>query len=247
MSPIRPSKELRPVGRSVEGRSIDAYSFGHSEYVTLIIAGMHGDEPKGVFLARKLIDRLAERNVANRVVIVPVVNPDGYQLRQRRNANGVDLNRNFPTVDWSAGPKRSRYHPGPSAASEPETRTLIKLVNTHQPRTIITIHSINGMRRCNNYDGPARELAEAMSKLNGYPVTEQIGYPTPGSLGTWAGRERDIPTVTLELPSHHSRQRCWKDNQETLLIACCAVPEDHESPPLGLDRSSGARQHLRNG
>ena len=50
-----------------------------------------------------------------------------------------------------------------------------------------------------------------------YPVTTSIGYSTPGSFGTWAGVERGIPTVTLELPSHHSAKRCWADNRRALL------------------------------
>lgn len=41
--------------------------------------------------------------------------------------------------------------------------------------------------------------ANAISKIIGYPVEESIGYPTPGSFGTWAGVEKGIPTITLEL------------------------------------------------
>ena len=38
-----------------------------------------------------------------------------------------------------------------------------------------------------------------MSEIINYPTESSIGYPTPGSFGTWAGVERDIPTITLEL------------------------------------------------
>ena len=38
-----------------------------------------------------------------------------------------------------------------------------------------------------------------ISKIINYPVEENIGYPTPGSFGTWAGIEKEIPTITLEL------------------------------------------------
>ena len=50
-----------------------------------------------------------------------------------------------------------------------------------------------------NYDGPARELADRISDIMDYPVEESIGYPTPGSFGTYAGVERNIPTITLEM------------------------------------------------
>ena len=50
-----------------------------------------------------------------------------------------------------------------------------------------------------NYDGNAKQIAEKISNIIGYPVEKSIGYPTPGSFGTWAGIEKNIPTITLEL------------------------------------------------
>lgn len=50
-----------------------------------------------------------------------------------------------------------------------------------------------------NYDGDAFEVAQKISDITGYPVEPSIGYPTPGSFGTWAGIEKKIPTITLEL------------------------------------------------
>lgn len=149
--------------------------------------------------------------------MVPVVNPDGYARRQRRNAAKVDLNRNMPTECWMESPRRSRYYGGPSPASEPETRALIRFIERLQPAWIISLHSITLERQCNNYNGPARALARKLSAINGYPVNSDIGYPTPGSLGAWAGAERGIPTVTLELPSTTSRQRDWRVNFPALM------------------------------
>ena len=50
-----------------------------------------------------------------------------------------------------------------------------------------------------NYDGDALQYAEKISEIINYPVQPDIGYPTPGSFGTYCGVERNIPTVTLEL------------------------------------------------
>jgi protein MpaA len=50
-----------------------------------------------------------------------------------------------------------------------------------------------------NYDGPAADVAQKISDITGYPVEPSIGYPTPGSFGTYYGVERNIPTITLEL------------------------------------------------
>ncbi len=214
------------VGRSVEGRPIEAYVRGKRGRPTILVfGGFHGDEPKSVFLARRLIELLttdppAASNV--RWVVLPVVNPDGYERRKRRNANQVDINRNFPTKNWARTSRRSRMFGGTEPASEPETRTVIRVVKRYPPIRIVTVHSIDGHRQCNNYDGPGRAVAATMSRINGYPVTCSIGYGTPGSIGTWAGLERNIPTITLELPSHHSPKRCWEDNCPALL-ACVEV------------------------
>ena len=217
----------RRVGRSVQGSPIELVEFGQGERPRLMLAGVHGDEPKSVNVARRLCVYLAEVAGSGegwRVLVVPVVNPDGYAVRRRRNARWVDLNRNLPTADWSPTPRRSRFYGGPKPASEPETRAIVGLIETVQPAEIVSIHSISDQRQCNNFDGPGEPLARAMAACNGYPVTGSIGYATPGSLGSWAGEQLQIPTVTLELPSHHSPRRCWEDNRAALLVGLGVQP-----------------------
>lgn len=223
------------LGRSIEGRRIEAFEIGRGGRPrVLILGGTHGDEPKSVDIAQRLIRSLAQifeggsgsrglkpaarkNSRETHWLIVPCVNPDGFALRKRRNARGVDINRNFPTDNWTLLAERSRMYGGSRPASEPETRAVIRAVEHHQPALIVTIHSIDRNRYCVNYDGPARRVAKRMSRVNGYPLAESIGYPTPGSFGTWAGIEQGIPTITLELPSHHSAKRCWEDNAAALL------------------------------
>ncbi len=207
-------------GRSREGRSIQAHiREGASRRTVMVLGGFHGDEPKSVFVAARLVDLLSETKPTGLAtwIVVPVVNPDGYMRRKRRNARGVDINRNFPTRNWVPSSPRSRMYGGPSPASEPETRVVIRLLEKYRPDRIVTIHSIGRERFCNNYDGPAHSLATRMRRHNGYPITASIGYPTPGSFGNWAGKERRIPVITLELRSTDSPQRCWADNREAIL------------------------------
>ena len=84
---------------------------------------------------------------------------------------------------------------------------------------IISIHSIDGGRECNNFDGPGEAIAKVMSEHNHYRVASTIGYPTPGSMGSYAGIDRQIAMITLELPRDASGEESWNRNRDALLAA----------------------------
>lgn len=164
---------------------------------TLIIGVVHGDEPQGEYLISEYLKSTPQTHH----LFIPCLNPDGKQLKTRTNANGVDLNRNFPTKNWSEGLKEgytkgTQYYGGESPASEIETQFLIDTINKYTPKLIITLHT---PYKIVNYDGPAEETAKLISRIINYPVEKSIGYPTPGSFGTYCGVERNIPTITLEM------------------------------------------------
>ncbi len=197
--------------------------------VSMIMCGVHGDEITPIkfcfdimsYLKGIYSDPKFKEEFANKIVIVaPLVNPDSFfKARPTRvNARGVDVNRNFPTKDWSRDARRlwishfkkdKRRNPGMMANSEPEVVFQINLVKRYGPDKIISVHSPLTML---DYDGPnaivdgfvdgakAHELLIQMSKdASDYKIEN---YPFfPGSLGNWAGKERDIPTYTLELPT----------------------------------------------
>ncbi|MFA6235735.1 MAG: M14 family zinc carboxypeptidase [Bacteriovorax sp.] len=198
--------------------------------VAIIMCGVHGDEITPVKFCFDIIDYLrtayadpeiVKKDFANKIVIVaPLVNPDSFfKARPSRvNARGVDVNRNFPTKDWFRDARRlwianfkkdKRRNPGLTASSEPEVIFQMNLIRRYGPDKIISVHSPLTMI---DYDGPgtvimgsingnkAHELLSRMSKdAADYRIED---YPFfPGSLGNWAGKERDIPTYTLELPT----------------------------------------------
>ena len=216
------------LGRSVEGRAITMHVFGDGSSPTLVFAAIHGNERNTAVVAKSLVDYLREHPSAwaeRSVAVIPIANPDGYARKSRTNANGVDLNRNFPAGNWRGGRRRGRYFGSTHAASEPETRAIMRAVERLRPGCVIAIHNIGGNRHCNNYDGPAERLARLMSARNGYPAKANIGYPTPGSFGSWAGIDGGIPVITLELPRRESGQSAWEANREALLAAIRAGEE----------------------
>jgi protein MpaA len=217
--PAETGPRVEIVGYSVLGIPLSLYRFGRSGPLTLIFGGIHGNERNSADLARRLAEHLMahpEAYAERRIVLLPVANPDGTVKDSRTNSRGVDLNRNFPAKNWAAGKEGPQFG-GKSPLSEPESTALAKLVEEAAPARIIAIHAIFGGRECNNYDGPAETLATLMGTLNHYPVKKSIGYPTPGSFGTWAGVERQIPVITLELPQGLPGEACWKVQREALL------------------------------
>lgn len=177
------------IGRTVAGRSVNVL-LPPRAIRGLVVAALHGDEPATAATVRAALAGLDPQRVSWAVVVE--ANPDGLARGTRHNRRGVDLNRNFPARDWGRAPALS---PGPRAASEPETRALLSLIGRLAPRRLLTVHAplalVEDPRR-----GPlARRLATDID----LPLRRNIGYATPGSLGTWA-EERRLPEVTLELP-----------------------------------------------
>jgi protein MpaA len=203
------------VAQSVENREIYLLELGEGDSTTVIFGGFHGDEIMGVQLVFRFAEYLFREKTNElevRVIIIPVLNPDGLVRAKRKNANKVDINRNFPTKSWKPKYASRRYFPGDAPASEPETQAAITILEEYQPQRIISVHTALEMV---NYDGSALSLARKMTQYNNYPVESDIGYATPGSFGTYAGKERNVPTITLELKKE-SFEVIWLTNREAL-------------------------------
>ncbi|MBX3022248.1 MAG: DUF2817 domain-containing protein [Bdellovibrionales bacterium] len=185
------------IEHSANGLPIPAYQFGSAGPKVLILGGVHGDEHEGVEAALGLLQRWSNSFPFHlRVTLIPALNIDGVIRHQRSNGNGVDLNRNMATNDWSPEVTNPRYNPGQAANSEPETRALIHLIEQLHPAFILSLHSWHPVL---NVNGDCKQEASAIAQRTGYKISESIGYPTPGCLGTYCGLERDMPTLTYEI------------------------------------------------
>lgn len=202
---------------TAEGTSIELYKKSHSlsdfsERPILFIGGVHGDEPEGVRLAEEFLRWLKQEESTNSDrlrpwMLIPCINPDGFLKNQRTNANGVDLNRNFPCRDWSPESKAPRYYPGPSPGSESEVQALVKLIEDEKPQLIVHFHS---WEPCVVYTGaPGKQAAETLATGTGYEAREDIGYPTPGSLGQFGWIEHQIPVICIEEQEHIDLNLVW--------------------------------------
>lgn len=209
----------RTWAHSASGKSIELYKKKHTprtehfqDSPILFVGGVHGDEPEGVHLATKLLEWLQEnaKNETKEIIpwiLIPCLNPDGYSQNERTNGNGVDLNRNFPARDWEPLAKAPRYYPGPSPGSEPEIQALVKLIEDEKPHLIVHFHS---WKPCVVYTGKTgAKAAEVLATGTGYECHEDIGYPTPGSLGQYGWLEHQIPVVCIEEQEHIDLELVW--------------------------------------
>ncbi|MFK8015787.1 MAG: M14 family zinc carboxypeptidase [Gammaproteobacteria bacterium] len=172
----------------------------------LLVGGIHGDEYSSVTAVFKWLERLERQQGGNFYWrVVPLLNPDGLLMppeqSQRMNANGVDLNRNFPTPNWKREAmdywvnrtrKSKRRYPGPEALSEPESRWLAQQIEEYQPDAVISVHAPHGIV---DFDGPR------IPPDNLGPLELRLLGTYPGSMGRYVGVYKGIPLLTIELES----------------------------------------------
>ncbi len=187
----------------------------------LLLGGIHGDEYSSVSIVFKWLDILNKYHSGLfHWRVAPLVNPDGLLRRQsvRMNANGVDLNRNFPTTDWRQESREywinrtkrdPRRYPGPSPLSEPESAWVTKEIEQFKPHAVVTVHAPYGLL---DFDGPPTTPPEKLGNIYLSPLGTY-----PGSMGRYVGVDKKIPIITIELPyagimpSPRETSHIWSD------------------------------------
>jgi protein MpaA len=222
------------IGYSLAARPIEVYTFGVGEREMLIVAGIHGGyEWNTVALANELITHINENPGAIptdvTLYIIRNMNPDGeardHGLDGRVNNNGVDLNRNFPSENWTEEWDRDGcwiYRPttgGAYAGSEPETRSVMGFIKTHKIQAMISYHSAalgifpGGVP----WEEPSKQLAKTLAKATGYPYPPiDTGCEYTGTLADWAVENGVGAAVDMELRNH--RDTDLEENLKALKV-----------------------------
>jgi len=206
---LRPRQEIGTIpwdpdiyGRSSLGVPLEVWRPSGSCKL-LMFAAIHGEEAETTFALSRALRLLTDPSPHCAVVLA--ANPDGLIRGTRGNARGVELNRNFPTADWQPDPVPHRstlddprdvlLSPGASPGSEPETLALIGLIHELKPEAVVALHAPLACIDDPNESPLGKWLAES----TGLPLVKDVGYPTPGSFGTW-GAENGVAVVTYEFP-----------------------------------------------
>lgn len=167
--PLLPyTKNPKVIGKSKEGRALEAYTYGAGPVHLLFVGGMHGGyEWNSTLLSYSIINYLTDKIIAIpkniTVVIIPSANPDGlYRVISKEgrftledipssvqpfgtgrfNAAGVDLNRNFD-CKWKPQSmwQKKIVSAGSEPFSEPESRAIRDFILNYKPQAVIFWHS----------------------------------------------------------------------------------------------------------
>jgi murein peptide amidase A len=182
------------LGRSIDGRNITAVETGDpdTKNKTLVVGCIHGNECAGIAIAKRLISTglPAETDLW----IITNLNPDGAAAGTRGNANGVDLNRNFP---WHWRRLSGTYYSGPRPLSEPETRIAYSLIERVRPSVSIWFHQhLDLVDDSTGNRSLERRFARAAG-LRLAPITRE-----PGSAVSWeTHRSPHASSFVVELPA----------------------------------------------
>lgn len=199
------------IGHSVRGRPIRAFRLGEpGKRRVLLISTMHGDEGNTRRILESLRDGRPIRGVD--LWVVPTYNPDGLARGTRKNARGVDLNRNFP-FRWAD--LDGRYESGPRPASEPETRAMIRFLKRIKPQRIISFHQpLYGVDTATKSRAFSRKVARHLDLPR---KNFTCGGVCHGTMTGWFNRHFRGYALTVEYGHRPSRHRMTVTTPRQLL------------------------------
>ena len=171
------------IGQSVEFRDITLLRRGTPGGTKVLVVGViHGNEAAGV----AVVDRLAAEPVPDGVELwlVRSMNPDGQAIGDRQNANGVDLNRNFPEKWDVLGALGEWQYGGAGPASEPETQTIVALGDAVRPDIVLWYHQ--DLFRIAPGTGRSGEIRTRYAAVAGLPIVDITGGTYTGTASQWS-------------------------------------------------------------
>jgi murein peptide amidase A len=189
------------IGHSVRGRPIRAWHLGQpGKPKVLLVSTMHGNEGAPRRILTSLRNGRPIRGID--LWVLPTYNPDGLAAGTRKNAHGVDLNRNFP-YRWAD--LDGSYESGPRPRSEPETRAMMGFLRDIRPGRIVSFHQpLHGVDTDTKNQRFARRVANS---LNLPRKAFTCGGVCHGTMTGWFNHHFGGAALTVEYGAHPSRRK----------------------------------------
>jgi protein MpaA len=220
-----PTRSSEVIGYSSQGRAIRVHRLGDpsSPHKVLVVGCIHGDEDAGVLITKKLISKTPPADFE--LWVVNVLNRDGRRLGVRQNGRGVDLNRNFGSEWIPIGTRWDPEYSGPYAWSEPETRTVRRLVRRIDPELTIWYHQPQKLVRSWGQSVPTARKYARLTWMR----FERIRWPH-GTAPNW--QNHNFPGTSSfvvelapgSLTAHRAARHAWAVVRlERILLAAATV------------------------
>lgn len=218
---------VRQVGRSIEGREVWDVSFGTGPFVVLLWSQMHGDEPTATSAlfdlyeyVRRHRDESGVRQMLSALTVhtVPMLNPDGAERWQRRNAQGLDVNRDALLLQ------------------SPEGQLLKQLRDALSPRVGFNLHNQGWSTTAGRPPQPAAisllsvAFDEPRTVNEGRLLTKKLGAVVRDALEPLAGSRIGKYDDSFEVRAFGDNLTKW--GTPVLLIETGPWPAANPDPPL---------------
>jgi protein MpaA len=213
-------------GRSAEGRPIAIHQYGDPARPGVLVFGcIHGDECAARHLEPRFVRSGGCPDPLANLAIVRNLDPDGFAAGTRLNADGVDLNRNFP-VGWRPiGRRGDPEYSGPRPLSEPESRLAARIVERLRPRLTIWFHQHTGPRPLVRAWGQSGPLGRRLARLAGIPF--HLLPWMDGTAPNWQNhRFPGTASFVVELPPGELSQGLESRLGEAIVLLARQVGQD---------------------
>lgn len=219
------------IGYSEEGREIYDVILGNKEAdkTILVVSTLHAREYIATVVCMKQLEyyllnynktvdgkKLSDVFDSCNVHYVMMANPDGVTISQTKkarwkaNANGVNLNRNFPYAFKKEGRKKDGSYTGKKSASESETQAIVSLtkkLNKTQTLAVVNYHAM-GQIVFGDYGGKNKKLRSDITDMykiarstTGYSSAAGYGGTSNGNYREYLIYKVKVPSITIEVAS----------------------------------------------
>lgn len=199
------------IGYTEKGHPIVYFRRGFGNKKIIVQASIHAREYITTFLTLKLIEEEKIKKGVS-VYYVPCVNIDGVKITKilptfKANANGVDLNTNFP-AKFNSGAKNTNKRGGENFTglypmSESETRSLIDFTKKIHPDLTISFHAKGEEIYYDFFNEKLKKehypFALIAKEVTGYKIIENL--KSAGGYKDWCIESQKIPSLTIEVGS----------------------------------------------
>lgn len=208
-------KDSGVIGKDSAGKPIKVYIREACDTTNVktivIVASIHGSENGGQFVGHELLfNESLPSNI--KIVVIPELNSSGLSASRRKNANGVDLNRNndhkwLDLTDSDETTPSGLFYKGVAPGSEPETQAINSFLSS-LGKVNLALFYHDKLEYVSATGSTSAELAKSYgAAVSGLGIGNKDGdirFSQKGSIDGWYNSTTGSPSLLVEMSSNQS-------------------------------------------